>query len=144
MAAASGVLKFAIESDYSSAQNVQQAILDEVKRRKFNPAAEFAIQVALHEALTNAIKHGNQMKDKKKVAITAKIGSKPRRKSSWRTKGAGSIRKAVPDPTLDCNILRPSGRGIHLIETYMDEVQWSRGGRRVKMVRRNGPDAGLE
>ena len=111
MAAASGVLKFAIESDYSSAQNVQQAILDEVKRRKFNPAAEFAIQVALHEALTNAIKHGNQMKDKKKVAITAKIGSK-RAEIVVEDEGGGFDPKAVPDPTLDCNILRPAAGGF--------------------------------
>jgi serine/threonine-protein kinase RsbW len=139
MGTASRVLKFAIGSDFGSAQNVQSTILDEVKRRKFNDTAIFAIRVALHEALTNAIKHGNQMEETKKVAVSAKFGPQ-RVEIVVEDEGGGFDPNAVPDPTLDCNILRPSGRGIHMIETYMHEVEWSRGGRRLKMVRRNTPD----
>jgi serine/threonine-protein kinase RsbW len=140
MGTASRVFKFAIGSNYDSAQNVQSAIMDEVRRRKFDPTAEFAIRVSLHEALTNAIKHGNRMEESKKVAVSAKVGNR-RVEIVVEDEGGGFDPEAVPDPTLDCNILRPSGRGIHLIETYMDQVEWSRGGRRVKMIRRNAPDA---
>jgi anti-sigma regulatory factor (Ser/Thr protein kinase) len=51
--------------------------------------------------------------------------------------GGGFDRAAVPDPTEDCNLMKASGRGIHLIETYMHIVEWSSGGRRLRMVRLN-------
>jgi len=46
----------------------------------------------------------------------------------------------VPDPTLPENLEKCGGRGIHLMEAYMNKVEWSRGGRRVRMVKRNEPD----
>ena len=42
-----------------------------------------------------------------------------------------------PDPTADENLERLHGRGILLIESYMDEVEWLDGGRRLKMVKWN-------
>jgi len=43
----------------------------------------------------------------------------------------------VPDPCATENLLKCSGRGILLMEAYMDKVQYTRGGRRVKMVKKN-------
>jgi anti-sigma regulatory factor (Ser/Thr protein kinase) len=46
----------------------------------------------------------------------------------------------VPDPTSDENLERLHGRGILLMEAYMDQVQWLAGGRRVRLVRKNRPE----
>jgi len=54
--------------------------------------------------------------------------------------GSGFARALVPDPTLEENLEKSSGRGIHLIEAYMNEVRWSRGGRRLRMVKKNDAD----
>jgi anti-sigma regulatory factor (Ser/Thr protein kinase) len=43
----------------------------------------------------------------------------------------------VPDPTHSGNLEKLTGRGILLIESYMSSVQWSKGGRRVKLVKKN-------
>jgi hypothetical protein len=50
--------------------------------------------------------------------------------------GPGFDRKAVPDPTLDENIEKCSGRGILLMESYMNCVEWTKGGRRVRLVKK--------
>ncbi|MGA3065792.1 MAG: ATP-binding protein [Tepidisphaeraceae bacterium] len=137
MGTAPRVFKFAIGSDDASARKVQRAIIAEVKRRKFDSDAVFAIRLCLGEALINAIKHGNLGAPDKQVHIEAKVGAR-QIEITIEDEGLGFDRAAVPNPTLDENLHKCSGRGIHLIEAYMDKVQWSRGGRRVKMVRRNG------
>ena len=64
--------------------------------------------------------------------------TKKRAEITIQDEGPGFKRSGIPDPTLAENLHKCSGRGIHLIEAYMDEVQWSRGGRRLKMVKENG------
>ncbi len=53
--------------------------------------------------------------------------------------GPGFDRASVPDPTAEENLCKCSGRGILLIEAYMNSVSWSHGGRRVHLVRYNEP-----
>jgi hypothetical protein len=43
----------------------------------------------------------------------------------------------VPDPTHEVNLEKLTGRGILLIESYMSSVEWSKGGRRVRLVKHN-------
>ena len=47
----------------------------------------------------------------------------------------------MPDPTLQENLEKCSGRGILLMEAYMNRVEWTNGGRRVRMVKKNEADA---
>jgi hypothetical protein len=51
--------------------------------------------------------------------------------------GPGFERSSVPDPTDEVNIEKLTGRGILLIESYMSDVEWSKGGRRVRLVKKN-------
>jgi serine/threonine-protein kinase RsbW len=143
MGTAPRVLKFEIRSDEAAARKVHRAILAEVKRRRFDADALFAIRLSLGEALTNAIKHGNQRAPHKLVRVEAKIAD-DQIEIIVEDEGCGFDRAAIPNPTLDENLIKPSGRGIHLIETYMDEVHWSHGGRCLKMIRRNGSRRKLE
>ena len=133
-------LKFVIASEYPEGRRVQDRILDELVRRQYDPAATFAIRIALEEALINAIKHGNQFDKSKKVRVRAKI-SDEQADISVEDQGPGFNRASVPDPTAQENLERLHGRGILLMEAYMDRVQWSRGGRRVRLIRRNTGDS---
>jgi serine/threonine-protein kinase RsbW len=128
-----------IPSTSAHCRDVQKRILDDVARAGFNSDSFYAIRVALEEALTNAIKHGNRLDAGKKVHVRATV-TPQKAEVVIEDEGGGFQRSGVPDPTLDENLQRCSGRGILLIESYMNEVKWTRGGRRLKMVKHNEPD----
>ena len=131
-----GVVKATIPSDYNAGRDLQERILEDVQRQGFSTDNAFAVRIALEEALVNAIKHGNASDASKKIHVEARVTAK-RAEITIEDEGGGFDRQAIPDPTLEENLHKCSGRGIHLIEAYMDEVQWSRGGRRLKMVKEN-------
>ena len=133
-----GSLRFEFLSDFDTGTEVQTRILEEVERHGFNPNSIFATRLALEEALVNAIKHGNKLDPAKKVRVEAKV-TRDRVEIEIEDEGPGFSRCAVPDPTAEENLCKCSGRGILLIEAYMNSVTWSRGGRRVRMVRYNQP-----
>ena len=130
--------EFTITSNDSASRDVQNKILSDVSKRGFNTDAVFAIKLALEEAMRNAIKHGNCFDSKKKVHIHAVVT--PRQAEIViEDEGPGFTRSRVPDPTLPENLEKCGGRGIHLIEAYMNSVEWSQGGRRIRMIKRNEP-----
>jgi serine/threonine-protein kinase RsbW len=129
-------LKFEIRSNFDEGREVQKRITDNVQRLGFDSHSQFAIKLALEEALINAIKHGNKLDPKKKVHVQAKVTPK-QAEIVIEDEGTGFDRTCVPDPTADENLCKCSGRGILLIESFMDKVQWTRGGRRVKLVKKN-------
>jgi anti-sigma regulatory factor (Ser/Thr protein kinase) len=47
--------------------------------------------------------------------------------------GPGYDPATIPDPTLDENVEKPSGRGLMLIKSFMSEVRHELGGRRLVM-----------
>jgi serine/threonine-protein kinase RsbW len=130
------LLQFSIASEFAAGREVQKQILDAAERCGFDAQCVFAIKLAVEEALINAIKHGNQMDPAKHVRVEAKL-TPERAEITIEDEGCGFDRKGIPDPTADENLERCSGRGILLMEAYMDRVRWSRGGRRVRMVKLN-------
>lgn len=134
-----GALRFTIPSTFARGHEVQQAILDAMQEAGFTANSCFAVKLALDEAMVNAIKHGNGLDAEKVVKVEADV--KPDRVDiSIEDQGKGFSRDNVPDPTHDDNLHRPSGRGILLIESYMNRAIWDRGGRRLRMVRCNEED----
>jgi serine/threonine-protein kinase RsbW len=132
-------MRFTIASDFACSREVQQKVMAEVEQRSYCDAARFAIKLALEEAIVNAIKHGNQLDPAKKVFIEASVSDDETR-LVIEDEGEGFDRTSVPDPRDPENLLKVSGRGILLIESYMHEVKWSNHGRRITMCRRNEPD----
>jgi serine/threonine-protein kinase RsbW len=128
--------KFKIPSDFNAAREVQKRILDDVKGNGYTPQPTFAIQLALEEALINAVKHGNKFDAAKQVHVECKIDPK-QAEIVIQDEGAGFDPGCVPDPTLEENLEKCSGRGILLIGAYMDFVEWTEGGRRLRMIKRN-------
>jgi serine/threonine-protein kinase RsbW len=121
-----------IHSRLEEGREVQQQILTVCQNQGLCGHNFFAVKLALEEALVNAIKHGNRLDVAKTVRIEARIT--PRTvKIVIEDQGVGFDRRCVPDPTADENLERCSGRGILLIESYMNRVKWDRGGRRLTM-----------
>ena len=94
--------------------------------------------MAVREAVTNAVLHGNRQDEDKTVDISLK--SLPDAvEISVHDQGPGFNPEEVPDPTAQENILKASGRGIFFMRTFMDEVDWSirpGGGTTVRMLKR--------
>jgi serine/threonine-protein kinase RsbW len=128
--------KFKIPSDFGAAREVQKRILDDVKTCGYSPQPTFAIQLALEEGLINAVKHGNKFDVAKHVSVHASVDA-TQTEITIEDEGAGFDPGCVPDPTLEENLEKCSGRGILLIGAYMDFVQWTNGGRCLRMIKRN-------
>jgi serine/threonine-protein kinase RsbW len=130
-------VRLVIPSDTSAVRGVQDRIMSEVVRCGFDGQSQFAIKLALEEGLINAIKHGNRLDPGKRVHVEYTCSTREL-VVCIEDEGPGFERAEVPDPTMDENIEKCSGRGILLIESYMTSVGWTRGGRRIRMVKRNG------
>ena len=134
-----GVMRFLIPSDLERGREVQNAILRACREAGFDEDAYFAVKLALDEAVTNAIKHGNKLAPDKQVEVMAEVDG-GRARIEIRDEGPGFDRTKVPDPTLEENLDKCSGRGLLLIEAYMSSVSWSADGRTIRMTRRNTPE----
>jgi serine/threonine-protein kinase RsbW len=128
-----------IPSDFVATRDIQQHVVDALERYGYSEQSTFAVKLALEEALINAIRHGNKLDRTKRVTVEAKITAK-QCEITVEDEGPGFNRKSVPDPTLEENLEKCSGRGILLIEAYMNKVTWDRGGRRIKIVKYNRDD----
>lgn len=96
------------------------------------------IGMSVRESVTNAIQHGNKLDLSKKVDICFEMA--PDQLSiSVKDQGNGFRADEIPNPLDGDNLLKPSGRGIFYIRTFMDEVEFrslSQGGMEVHMVKK--------
>jgi serine/threonine-protein kinase RsbW len=95
--------------------------------------SEIDIEMALREALANAVIHGNGDDSCKSVYVTGRCYMDGEVSITIRDQGRGFDSNAVLDPTLLENLLFTHGRGIYLMKTLMDEVSFEEGGSVVRM-----------
>jgi len=97
------------------------------------------VQLALQEALMNAILHGNRSDPEKYVRLCVAIEDGGGIIIVVKDTGSGFDPSQLPDPTLGENILRERGRGVFLIQQLMDEVQFKFGEGTALIMRRHPP-----
>ncbi len=100
------------------------------------------ILTAVHEALVNAIVHGN--KEEEDLHVALRLALHPDQlEIRIRDEGRGFDPDSVPNPLSSGNLFKPSGRGIHLMRVLMDKVTFRRSvrGMEVTMVKRISPPA---
>lgn len=93
------------------------------------------IELAVHEAVINAIMHGNKSADDKQVEVRF-LTEQDSVTVYVRDYGEGFDPAELPDPTDSDHLLNPTGRGIFYMRTFMDEVEHSihpEGGSVVRM-----------
>jgi len=124
----------AVESTPFAIAEVCEWILPKLEANNFSQADIFAVHLALEEAFINAIKHGNKMNPDKEVKIAYSVSS-DKVEISLTDQGKGFDPEAVPDPRLGENLYKSEGRGLLLMQSYMDVVEFNERGNRVHMVR---------
>ncbi len=128
--------KLVIPTELKAAKSIADEVLRLVEQRRYGEEAQFAIKLALEEALVNAIKHGNQSRRETHITVEYDVGAR-RTVIQITDEGGGFDPQALPDPTTDENLECPCGRGVMLMRAYMDEVQYNSTGNSVRMVKRN-------
>ncbi|MAT16301.1 MAG: anti-sigma regulatory factor [Planctomyces sp.] len=121
-----------IPSDIAEGQAIQERILRMLENRDYTTRDVFGVRLALEEAIVNAIKHGNKFASDKSVHIHWELDDAGIR-ILIEDEGTGFDPGDIPDPTLEENLERPSGRGIMLIRAYMNFCEYQNDGRRVVM-----------
>ncbi len=124
-----------IPSEQRATAAPKEAIMQEVEACGFGPDAIFRIKLALEEALTNAVKHGNRCDPNKQVVIRYAVND-TKAVVIIRDEGQGFDPDCVPDPTSPERLPLPNGRGIMLMKAYMDEVEYRDCGREVYFVKK--------
>ena len=99
-------------------------------------ATEEELEIAIQEALANAVVHGNHQNQEKQVHVACRCSMDGEVLISVRDEGEGFDNRAVPDPTEDQRLLLTHGRGLHLIRALMDEVSFEERGTVVRMRKR--------
>lgn len=94
------------------------------------------VELALQEAVANGIRHGCRGDATKQVQCTLNITADNEVIITVRDPGQGFDPTNVADPLAPENMLKPSGRGIFLINGLMDDVQFADGGRELQMKKR--------
>src|SRR6266481_1265843 len=103
-----------------------------IRKCRWGPGNEKDIEIALREALTNAVIHGNHEDPEKQVYVGCRGGT-DEVSIVIRDEGQGFDSGDVLDPTTPENIRSSHPRGIHLMKILMDEVRFERGGTVVYM-----------
>jgi serine/threonine-protein kinase RsbW len=98
----------------------------------------FNVKLALEEALTNAMRHGNRLDPALKVSVSIQADKK-KIVLDVHDEGEGFDFERLPDPTTGAYVERPSGRGIFLMRKLMDSLEFYDGGRGIKMVKKFAP-----
>jgi serine/threonine-protein kinase RsbW len=131
-----------VESKPSGLREPCKELLSLLEEKGFSQDDVFAVHLALEEAFLNAIKHGNKMDAGKKVILEYLVDDE-KVEIMMADEGEGFNPQSVPDPRTGENLYRPEGRGLLLMNAYMDVVEHNEQGNSVRMVRyKNRPSRG--
>jgi anti-sigma regulatory factor (Ser/Thr protein kinase) len=130
-----------IPADPSAIPTVTDGVVEMLERRNWKPADVMAVELALQEAVANAIRHGCQGDPTKQLQCCVTCDESGEIVIVVRDPGTGFDAGKVADPLDAANILKPSGRGIFLINGLMDEVGFKDGGRELQMRKRPSADS---
>ena len=130
--------ELSLPSRLETIEKAAATAVEVARRQGFGEDALFGIDMAVREAVTNAVLHGNARDASKPVEINfANQGAAL--VITIRDRGEGFDPQSLPDPTAEQNLLKASGRGILFMRNFMDEVAWerhARGGTVVRMTKK--------
>jgi serine/threonine-protein kinase RsbW len=110
-----------VKSDPNLIPQVDEFIFDKISSLNLGSDLLSNLGLAVSEALSNAMVHGNKLDPNKDVIVSVKI-TDDKLTISIKDEGKGFDPSKVPDPTKPENILKDSGRGIHIMRSFIDEV----------------------
>lgn len=83
-----------------------------------------SLVLSFSEAASNSMVHGNKLDKNKKIRITVRV-SEEKMTVIIKDEGQGFNINTVPDPTKPENILKDSGRGIHIMRSFLNDLRYN-------------------
>jgi len=124
-------LQFTIPSTVDAIEPLMEKLGPVIHRNL--PEEDAEIDLALREALANAVIHGNRRDSSKKVRVFCRSAKNGTVDLIVRDEGRGFDPSSVADPLSAANVLSGHGRGVYLMKALMDEVRFAKGGKQVHM-----------
>ncbi|KAF0213103.1 MAG: anti-sigma regulatory factor serine/threonine protein [Ignavibacteria bacterium] len=113
-----------VSSDPEILPELEEYIIKIAKEVNLDDSKINNLALSFSEAISNCMKHGNRFDKSKTVSITVNINDS-KLTIVLKDEGKGFDLKAVPDPTKPENILKDSGRGIHIMKNFLDDLRYN-------------------
>jgi len=127
-----------IPSRLEALESVQRLVTEAALEYKLSEDFAYWMELSISESMINAIRHGNRCDPSKNAHLRISLNGSEL-EIIVEDQGTGFNLDSLADPTETQNLLKPSGRGILIIRSFMDEVNLSvseGGGSRLRMVKR--------
>jgi serine/threonine-protein kinase RsbW len=123
-----------VSSTPAAIAEVYKNIVPDMQAQHFSEEDMFAVHLALEEAFINAVRHGNKMEPSKAVKVDYAI-EHDKIEIAVTDEGSGFDPEVIPDPRYGDNLYKPAGRGMLLMRSFMDVVEYTDRGNSVRMIR---------
>jgi len=131
-------MNIVVPAEPASIPKVSEGVKQLLQGKGWTEDEVMPVELALDEALANAIRHGCKNDPSKKVQCIVTTDDHGELVIAVRDPGPGFEPAKVPNPLEGENLFKGSGRGVFLINQLMDEVGFADGGREVQMKKRRG------
>jgi GAF domain-containing protein len=126
-------LNIVIPADTAAMQKVTAGVNELLASKQWPKNEMVEVELAVQEALVNAIRHGCGNDPNKQVQCCVTFDAAGELVIVVRDPGPGFDVTALPNPLEGDNLFKGSGRGVFLINQLMDTVEFTEGGRKVLM-----------
>jgi anti-sigma regulatory factor (Ser/Thr protein kinase) len=130
-------LNIVIPADPAAMQKVTSGLKEILASKHWSEDEVMDVELAVQEALANAIRHGCKNDPTKLVQCCVTFDATGELVIVVRDPGPGFDVAAVPNPIAGDNLSKGSGRGVFLINQLMDTAEYTEGGRKVLMRKRS-------
>jgi len=129
-------LQVTVAADKAAVDSVVQRIMQSIREKDCAGDKEPAIELALSEALANAVIHGAKSDPSKVVECDVACDQNRSLLIVVLDPGEGFDPAKIPSPVMGQNIYSGHGRGVYLITQLMDEVKFLKNGTEIHMIKR--------
>lgn len=129
-------LNLVIPASPASIPTVSEGVRQMLQGKGWSDEDLMPVELALDEALANAIRHGCKNDPAKQIQCVVSTDADGELVILVRDPGPGFDVESVPNPLDEANLLKSSGRGVFLINQLMDRVEFSDRGRELTMRKR--------
>lgn len=129
-------LKVTLTADKNAVDPLVRSVMDIVRQMQCAEGKEDAIELALAEALANAVVHGCESDPSKIIECDVACDQTHGMLIVVRDPGKGFDPASLPSPVSGQQVFSDHGRGIYLINQLMDEVRFLKNGTEIHMIKR--------